>query len=1038
MIKSSRKNPFITVLTLIGLLFITLSFVIFSPPKQASAATYEQTRYYTDYNTTAYTASSSLSVNTSTGLISGQVYFSTPSSVVEKFKLYGVIGGYGGYDLVGYSYRLYFFNESDKYKFQSAASNYEDTSLNSFKYQSASYSGTTLNFSDIRAYDYDYVAMVAKFESCHVHTSTVYKYYDIYKCVYSSMIPLKKDTTLKPKVDAAINGYAGDVYDSSATSRATRIKNLLPYSSYGYIESSKSGNVTVLYKGYDENGVIADKSFVFNVDDRNLLREKLYAKYLLLKTEFSKLSDFNLERKGLANAGEGYILNNKHTVLEALDISVDMSNFYSPVITIVYDQKTANDIAFTVMSNDENLSELKIDVYCGVIESNGQTGKVTFQYEDIETIAASTVHWIFEISSNYDDIQVITDSDTRVTVSDTELVVYYDLSKQNSLLNLNISYIGEVHEARLYDVELNYTEFEVDYDTVIETPRQETFIAYDLGIKNAVAVPSNIITGVGTSTTDLYYFPSFENDINGSIQSILRELNYCYYLDASLSAPSLYTTDKDAIAEKVEKGETVGKYVINIVYGYHPLFFVKSEGLKTNYDFFLVSPFATTITVNGTYFVEDSDIPEGYRVSSINIPKSYLVTSKQDAENYANSTFTFNQGFNDKAIIPVTVKYSDTYIIKFDYFARYNNTPFALLTSFNGTAKVSDFADITKPTAKELAQVVANNGVEKVVEELSFLGLVKPDESLITYKCISPGVYEYEVPYTYASVKAQESDGSFSETKVPMTKYSDWTAQWGEDWGVTMLNHSGAMYFSSNDTHLKENLYGLFACIQFKERVTNIYDWFNDVTNGGCVVEYQRKEVKGSQVYTFITENKILLTAATAVGGFVIGGATGAAIGALIPSVIQAGCEIVNDENATYYSHFFYLDGTSKLPYVSNSGADGYDDNDTSIENEIEDTKDKLDEITDKVEEKLQGFWEKVGNFFKKIGVYLLAGIACLSGIGALISIILLIARLWKKQDVHVVFKIILTVLISASTIALFYIVGYKMLFNWIMSLGVF
>ena len=169
----------------------------------------------------------------------------------------------------------------------------------------------------------------------------------------------------------------------------------MPFSSYGYIESNKSGDVTVLYKGYDENGVITDKSFAFYVDDKNLLREKLYAKYLLLKTEYTQLSDFNLVSKGLANAGDGYILNDKHTVLEAIDISVDLSSFSSPVITVTYDQKTANDIAFTVMSNDENFSELKIDVYCGEISSNGQTGTVTFQYEDIETIAASTVHWIF-------------------------------------------------------------------------------------------------------------------------------------------------------------------------------------------------------------------------------------------------------------------------------------------------------------------------------------------------------------------------------------------------------------------------------------------------------------------------------------------------------------------------------------------------------------------------------------------------------------------------------------------------------------------
>lgn len=1035
MIERKQKNLFITVLTLIGLFFITLSFVIFSPPKQASAAQIEQDRFYYHYDTNAYTTGSTFNVNSSNGNITGTITFAPTSSMASKYQE----NTSSARDKITMQTYFYGFKESNKSAFTYGVTNYNSLSnISSYRLNSTITYGSTsfsVYFSDVE--NYDYIALVMDIKTVYVHDSGAYRYNDYYCNIFSAIVPLAKSNDLISKVDTAIN-TAYTVSDSNATSRATVIKRLLPFSSYGYNEYSKTGNVTVQYKGYDQNGVISDKSFAFNVDDRNLLRNKEYAKYLLLKTEYSKLSDFNVGRKGLANAGNGYILNEKYTVIEALDISVDLSNFYSPVITIVYDNITANDIAFTVMSNDEEYSELKIDVYCGDIESNGQTGKITFEYVDVETIAASTVHWIFEISQNTEDIQVVTDGDTRVEITDTALIVYYDLEKQNSLLNLSISYIGEVHEARLYDVELNYTEFEIDYNVVEERARQAKFIAYDLGIKNAVAVPSNIITGVGTSVTDFYYFPAYGDTIYGAIQKELKDLNYCYYADATLSAPILYTNDPAEIEQKVQNGETVGKYVINIEYGYHPLFFVESEGLAQDYYKFMISPFASTLTVNGTYFVDGESIPNGYRVSSITIPSNYLISSKQDKEDYAKSTWTFNQGFNDKAIIPVIVNYSDKYIVKFEYFARYNNTPFALLTSFNGTAKVSNFADITKPTAKELAQVVANNGVEKVVEELSFLGLVKPDESLITYKCVSPGVYEYVIPYTYASVKAQESDGSFSETKVPMTKYSDWTAQWGEDWGVTMLNHSGAMYFSSNDTHLKENLYGLFACIQFKERVTNIYDWFNDTTNGGCVVEYQRKEVKGSQVYTFVTENKILLTAASALGGFMIGGATGAVIGALIPSVIQAGCEIVNDENATYYSHFFYLDGTSKLSYVSNSGADDYDDNDNSIENEIEDTKDKIDEITDKVEEKLQGFWEKVGNFFKKIGIYLLAGIACLSGIGALISIILLIAKLWKKQDVHVVFKIILTVLISASTIALFYLVGYKMLFNWIMSLGVF
>ena len=178
-----------------------------------------------------------------------------------------------------------------------------------------------------------------------------------------------------------------------------------------------------------------------------------------------------------------------------------------------------------------------------------------------------------------------------------------------------------------------------------------------------------------------------------------------------------------------------------------------------------------------------------------------------------------------------------------------------------------------------------------------------------------------------------------------------------------------------------------------------------------------------------------MLTAATALGGLVIGGPAGAAIGALIPSVIQAGCEIVNDENATYYSHFFYLDGTSKLSYVSNSGADSYDDNDSAIENEIEDVKDKVEDIAGNVKDKMAVFGQKVGAFFKKIGGYAVAIAACALGVGALFFIIKLLVKFWKNGDMHIALKITLTVVISAATLALFYFVGYKIIYSWVIKL---
>ena len=119
--------------------------------------------------------------------------------------------------------------------------------------------------------------------------------------------------------------------------------------------------------------------------------------------------------------------------------------------------------------------------------------------------------------------------------------------------------------------------------------------------------------------------------------------------------------------------------------------------------------------------------------------------------------------------------------------------------------------------------------------------------------------------------------------------------------------------------------------------------WFKNNTGDGCMTIFEGKQVSGSGVYKFF-DNLTTKGVITSVLGY----------------VGMSFCEIVDDDNAMYYSYFFYLDGTSDNAYLATNGADDSDDTDSAIKNAFNDAKEWLKKTWDKLNGSNAMKWLKI------------------------------------------------------------------------------
>lgn len=336
----------------------------------------------------------------------------------------------------------------------------------------------------------------------------------------------------------------------------------------------------------------------------------------------------------------------------------------------------------------------------------------------------------------------------------------------------------------------------------------------------------------------------------------------------------------------------------------------------------------------------DFCMPDGYRIKNLSCLTPDLATIEFKDVYPASSTIKVLCGYNCQQIIEVYAELSDKYPVKVNYMAQYkSNTPFFIKAVFEDEVRVADYENIYEISTEQLLAIMRK-------ESFDLLGLATIDSFSVRREL---DTYIIDVEYCNASLKSISADGTdVNEVKVYLTTYADWCAGFGKDWSVFMLNTPKDMYFQYSNEIDPADLYGFFSVAVFEEQVKNLQDHFATYSADGCKTVFQSKKVVGSEIYKFFAGLNFEIALEDDIGMWF--------------------CEIANDDNKTLHSYFFYLDGTSKLPYLALNGADSYDDTDSTIKNGLEDAGEKIgDFFTDAFQKTKDFFRSDTGKVVKII-----------------------------------------------------------------------
>ena len=661
--------------------------------------------------------------------------------------------------------------------------------------------------------------------------------------------------------------------------------------------------VTVKYKEQTDYVTVQERSYTFKVKSVYAQSKTLIVSALYDLTDFSNIADFNAVYTGdFWRDGYKYTTQ-KRIILQARDFEYG----YNPTtekgtLEVVYGDFQYKDLSLRITNNDPE-NNLTIDYYTSNVKVGGTSTTLTYNFADIEEQLHNSCNWLFDFGK--ENIR-ISGKPEGVTVELTgeALTVTFPNAEEKELVNLSLIGVAEIIEDIEYTLTYEYAFLTLENGGIVET------------IKTSAPIMKKYSEIVTCNYTN--FMLDYGEVVNAAVNRDFLD-GAKYYVPVSIRKEySAYNSENHTCRITVE-------------YSYNTLF-----GITNNYDDGIIFKALNHSSLNytGEYFVEE--IPEGWRVERLTTEAAYkdklMITN---AEDYSASKIEVRTSTTAKEILPIVVDFTDHWKITVNYLEDYidhgmktgekteNGEPvrscFAEKKQFSGTVKIRDIADIYHPTDAELIKILG-------IKKLDILGLATVANTAVTFDGVSE--YTMNLSYSFAALKQMDYNGNQKEIKIPLTSYADWCEEYGKDWSILFLNKTDRHYFKYSNDVKRENLYGFFSVAVFKEQVSDLNFYFQKNTGAGCMSIFSSGKIQGSGVYKFFGR---LATK----GGFI-----GPLLGVpLISTMCMNLCELIDDDNAIYYSYFFYLDGTSENPYLALNGATNADDTDSAIKNTLEDIK---------------------------------------------------------------------------------------------------
>lgn len=658
--------------------------------------------------------------------------------------------------------------------------------------------------------------------------------------------------------------------------------------------------VTLKYKELTDYATVTEKSYAFSVKSVWAQNKTLVLSALYDLTEFSNIAKLNAVYTGdFWRDGYRYTTQ-KRIILQAEDFEYSYNaGSQTGTLTVIYADFQYKDLSLRITNNDPT-NNLTIDYYTADVLAGPASTTLTFRYADIEEQLHNSCNWLFDFGKENIRITGVPEG-VSTQLTEEALIVTFPNAKENELVNLSLIGVAEIIEDVEYTLTYDYAELTLNGTKISETWKTSAPI---------VKMYSEIVTCNYTN-----FMTDYGEIVNEAINpDFLGGAEY--YIPVSIRKEySAYDSETHTCKITVE-------------YTYNTLF-----GITNNYDDEIIFKALNHSSLNYTGGDFVGKIPSGYRVKGISTSKPDKLTVT-NAEDYRNAKIEVRTSTTEKEVLPIVINYTDSWNLIVNYLENYADQRiqsgekdakpcFAEKKVFSGTVKVKDYEDIYALTNEDIQSILG-------LKSLDILGLATVEKITVKFDGIS--TYTADLSYSHAALKQIDYDGNMLEIKIPLTSYADWCKQYGQDWSILFLNTPERHYFKYSNDVTRENLYGFFSVAVFKEQVSDLNYWFKNNTGDGCMTIFEGKQVSGSGVYKFfdnLTDKGILMSALGYRG--------------------MSFCEIVNDDNAMYYSYFFYLDGTSDNAYLATNGADDAGDTDSAIKNAFNDVKEWIKNTWDKL-----------------------------------------------------------------------------------------